>query len=316
MVRLIYVDGATADFGDATIEFIKPSPGEVDTRIENLNVSHDQSPNVTFTVTTLVVDTALDAVKKMLELQGAQAYFAGDIANQREQLKKLIAHQVHRMDLTTGHVDNFGILTGPDFNDNALRKNQAVSPLVYGHKYRYIVYPLLRRPETLFDSFRKDAVDAVTKKPYAFSPAKFLHPFTLSRGVIVSSRGIALRQAKEPMAHGIIGSIASVEVSFDQDTAQVVDATASNFDRYLNVVTWRVLGNPFQVDHFLVMKQVHGIRTMLGKTHSEFVNGSCQFVHQISKHDVGAMQYIITPVYNDYRLGTQAITNTLIVEAP
>ena len=312
--RLIYADGLTADFGDATIEFIKPSPGEVDTRVENLNVSHDQSPNVTFTIITQVVDTTLDAVKNMLELQGIQAYFTGDIANQRDQLKKLIAHQVHRVDLTTGHVDNFGVLTNPEFNDNALRKNQAVSPLVYGHKYRYIIYPLLRRSETLFDSIRKDAIDSITKKPYTFSPAKFLHPFTLSRGVIVSSRGISLRQAKEPMAHGIIGSIANVEVSFDHETALVTDATASNFDRYLNVVTWRVLGNPFQVDHFLVMKQVHGVRTMLGKTHSEFVNGSCQFVHQISKHDVGSIQYVITPVYNDYQVGAPVVTNTIIIE--
>ena len=316
VVKLIYNDGHTAEFGDATIEFIKPSPGEVDTRVENLQVNHDRTPNVTFNVNTTIVDTDLDVVKRMLENQGVSEFFTGDIANQRDQLKKLIAHQIHRVNLTTGHRDNFGILTTSQFDDNALRKNQAIGPLVYGHKYRYIVYPLLRAPETLFDSFRKDVTDSVTKKPYTFSPSKFLHPFTLSRGVIVSAKGILLRQAKDPMAHGVIGSIEHVEVSFDQDTASVTEATASNFDRYLNVVTWKVLGNINQVDHFLVMKEVHGIRTMMGKTHSEFTNGSCQFVHKISTHDVGALRYVIVPVFNDYRLGAQAMTNILIIEAP
>lgn len=313
--RLIYDDGATADSGDVTIEFIKPSPGEVDTRIENLVVSHDDAPNVTFTVTTSIIDSDIDAVRKMLESQGLAAYFNDDVENQRDQLKKLIAHQIHRIDLNTGHVDNFGILTEPEFDDSALRKNQAIGPLVYGHRYRYIAYPLLRAPETLFDDFRKEAVDPVTKKPYVFYPAKFLHPFTLKRGELVTSKGIVLRQAKDPMAHGVIGSIATVEVTFNGEVASINDASAANFDRYLNVVSWRLQGDIHQVDHFLIMKQVHGMRTLLGKAHSEFVNGSCQYVHKITNDDEGAIQYVIIPVFNDYRLGTEAVTNTLVVEA-
>lgn len=314
--RLIYEDGHTSDFGNVTIEFIKPSPGEVDTRIENLLVDHDNTPNVSFTIETNIIDSDVDAIKKMLENQDMTSYFTGDIANQREQLKKLIAHQVHRIDLNTGHVDNFGILTDPQFDDSALRKNQAIGPLVHGHKYRYVVYPLLRSPETLFDSFKKEAVDPVTKKPYSYYPAKFRHPFTLKRGVIVSSNGILLRQAKDPMAHGVIGSMVSVDVSFDSDVAQITDVSAVNFDRYLNVITWKIQGEVHQIDHFIIMKQVHGIRSLLGKAHSEFTNNSCQYVHHISKHDVGALQYVIVPVFNDYRLGAEVVTNTLVVEEP
>lgn len=311
--RLIYLDGHTADFGDATIEFIKPSPGEVDTKIVSVQVTHAVTPNVTFSISTTIVDTDLDAVKKMLTNQGLAAYFSTDILTQRDQLKKLIAHQVSRVDLTTGKQENFGVLTTDQFDDNALRKNQAISPLEYGHRYRYVIYPLLRQPETLFDSYRKDAVDAVTKKSYTYSPAKFQHPVTLKRGTIVSSKGVLLRQAKDPMSHGIIGSSTTTEVSFDEDSALITELSAVNFDRYQNIVSWRILGDISQVDHFLVMKQVHGIRTAIGKTHSEFVNGSCQYLHKISKNDIGAVQYVVVPIFNDYRLGTAALTNTLLV---
>ena len=315
-VRLVYRDGLTKDVGNATVDFLQPAPGQVDTRIEDLVVSHAEAPNVSFNIITKTIDSDIDVVKQMLAKQGLTDYFTGDIAAQRDQLQNLIAHNVQRIDLTTGHREDFGILTASQFDDDALRKRQAVSQLRYGHRYRYEIYSLLRAPETLFDGFVKPSTDTVTKKPYTFSPAKFRHPFTLSRGVIVSTAGARLRHAKDPMAYGVIGSVVSTEVSFDEDTAKVVEQSAAAFDRYTNVVTWSILGDISQVDHFIVMKQVHGIRTVLGKAHSEFPNGSCQYVHVISAHDAGALQYVIVPVYSDYSVGTEATTNALIVEAP
>lgn len=315
VARLIFKDGNHSDFGDTTIEFIQPSPGEVDTRIESLVVSHDTSPNVAFDITTVTVDTDLDVVKNMIDNLGLTEFFVGDIQAQRDQLKQLIAHSVQRVDLNTGLREDFGILTATHFDDAALRKNQAIQPLEYGHRYRYEVYPLLRAAETMFDDFRKDAVDQVTKKPYTFSPSKFLHPITLNRGVIVTSAGANQRYAKDPMAYGVIGSNTFTEVSFDLDTAKVIEPTAAKFDRYLNVVSWKVLGDINQVDHFLVMKEVHGIRTLIGKTHSGFAYGSCQYIHPTSGHDIGALKYVIVPVMDDYRLGAAALTNTVIVES-
>jgi hypothetical protein len=316
VARIIYDDGHTADYGDATLEFIKPSPGEVNTKIENLVVSHEMTePNVSFTISTTIVDTDIDVVKQLLENQGMLQFFTNDIFEQRDELKKLIAHMVNRVDLNTGKRENFGILTDPNFNDSVLRKNQSIQSLEYGHRYRYEIWPLLRTPETLFDNFQKTSIDEVTKKSYKWFPAKFLHPYTLSRGVIVTSTGAKLRYAKEPMSYGIIGSISTVEVSFDKDIAKIIDASASNFDRYLNVVTWKILGDVRQIDHFLILKQVHGIRSLLGKSHSEFPHGNCQYLHQISPHDVGSIQYVIIPIYNDYRVGHEVVTNTLLVEA-
>lgn len=312
--RLIYRDGHTADCGTVVVDFLRPTPGQVDTRIEGLNVSHDEVPNVTFSIRTSIVDGDIDIVKKMLEDQGMAPFFSDDVLRQRDQLRDLIAHNVQRVDLFTGRRDDFGIVTGPDFDDDALGKRQAVRHLEYGHRYRYEVYPLLRAPETLFDSYVKQATDPVTKKPYTFSPAKFLHPFTLKRGVLVTSAGARMRYAKDPMSYGAVGSIASVEVSFDSDSAKIVEPNASAFDRTTSLITWSILGNTSQVDHFVVLKQVHGIRSVLGKAHSAFANGACQYIHRLTRHDVGSMQYVIVPVFNDYRVGQEAVTNVMVIE--
>lgn len=315
VARLVYLDGHTTDYGDATLEFVQPAPGQVDTTIDNLVVNHTTSPNVTFTIATSTLNTDMDAIKSMLENQRLIDQFSGDVQAQRDQLASLVAHQVFRVDLTTGIRENFGVLTSPSFDDSALRKNKTVNPLVYGHDYRYEIYPLLRAPETLFDGFVKTSTDPVTKKTYTWSPAKYLHPHTLNRGTVVTTPGAKQRLAKDPMSFGIIGSVTTVQASFDNDVAQVSDQVASNFDRYLNVVSWKVLGSISQVDYFLVMKQVHGIRTVLGKAHSEFPYGSCQYVHRITPDDVGSIQYVIVPVSSYYRLGVEAVTNTLLIEA-
>lgn len=313
--RLIYFDGNYEDFGDATVDFIQPAPGAVDTKIENLTVDNDVSPNVKFTITTSTVDTDIDVVKRLLEQLGIDQHFTGDITEQRDELKQLIAHAVHRVDLTTGKREYFGIVTVPDFDDAALRKNQAIDPMEYGHRYRYEVYPLLRSAETMFDSFVKTSVDSTTKKEYTWSPAKFLHPLALTAGVLVSPVGARQRYAKDPMAFGAVGSVATTEVSFDQDFVKVVEPVATIFDKETVVVTWKTLGDMNQADCFVVFKEVHGVRTLLGKSHSEFTNGSCQYIHTVDHHDAGSLKYVIVPITNDYLVGAAAFTNTVVVES-
>lgn len=316
MARLIYLDGDTEDFGDVTIEFILPAPGQVDTSITDLIVSHDTAPDVSFTINTQTINTDMDNIKKMLQNQNLTEYFTGDIANQRDQLANLIAHQVQRVDLTTGIRESFGTVTVPTFSDSELRKAQAVSALQYGHIYRYEIYPLLRAPETLFDNFTKTSTDVVTKKPYSWNPAKFLHPLALTRGIIVSSSGAAKRYAKDPMAFGVVGAITTVEASFDNDTAKIAGQTATPFNRSLNIITWQVQGDITQVDHFIILKTVNGVRYTLGKAHSDFPYGACQYLHPVTHLDNGPISYVIIPVMNDYKVGTAVTTNTVIVDAP
>lgn len=315
VARLLYVDGSVQDYGDATLEYLIPPAGQVDTTIDNFVVSHVAGPNVSFSITTTIIDTTLDVVKELLLQQNVQQFFQGDLQQQRDELKNLIAHNVQRVDLNTGQRVDFGVLTNPAFDDVLLRKNQSIEPLMYGHRYRYEVFPLLRAPETLFSGFQKTSVDDVTKKTYVFSPAKFLHPLALIDGTLVTENGAKSRYAKDPMSFGALGSTATVEASFNNVTGQLTNPLASQFDRTLYVVSWLVQGDISSIDHFLIMKQVHGMKTMVGKVHSEFTNGSCQFMHSVSSDDVGALSYVIVPVFGDYSVGDAVTTNVVTVEA-
>jgi len=315
VARLIFTNGSYEDFGDATVEFMLPTPGQVDTKVENVTVDHTNVPNVRFDVTTITTDTDVQVVLKMLRDQGMQQFFQNDLQLQRDQLNDLVAHNVQRVDLTTGKREDFGVMTTQKFDDSLLRRNLAIDPLFYGHKYRYEITPLLRAPETLFSEHVKQSVDSNTNKQYSFKPSKFLHPAALKRGVLTTTTGASQRYAKEPMSYGAVGAVTPVEVSFDGDAASVVASSAMRFDRYLNVVTWSVLGDMNQVDHFLVFKQVNGVRTLVGKTHSEFAYGNCQYLHSLSNKDVGAITYVIVPIMDDYKVGRSSSTNVVLIEA-
>lgn len=314
VARLVYESGTDELVSNTTIEFLKPEPGKVDTKIDDLVVDPTGDVNVTFNLSTTIIDSNIDVVKRLMQQQDIYDQFKGDIDKEREFLKSLIAHNVQRVDLTTGVREDFGVVTTDSFSDADLRKNQAIQPLVLGHRYRYEVSALLREPETMFDALDKEKVDSVTKKTYTFKPSKFLHPLALNQGVLVTPAGLKTRYAKEPMSHGNIGDVTTIEVSFNNDPAHIVDASASNFDKFLNIITWKIQGSIDAIDHFVIMKDVHGVRTLIGKAHSEFLYGNCQYLHPLSRKDQGSFNYVIVPVFNTYKIGTQVATNDVIVE--
>lgn len=316
VARLIYVDGCTKDMGDVTLQFNTPAPGQVDTTITNLVVNTTATtPDVSFTITTSTTDTDMDVVKQMLSNQDLQQFFQGDLQAQRAQLAQLIAHDVQRVDLTTGLREDFGTITVTNFVDSQFRVNKAINAIQYGHMYRYEIYPLLRATETLFQS-TVTTVDPTTHKPYTYSPAKFKHPVALNQGTIVSATGAAQRFGQDPMSFGLVGSVTTVEASFDNATAKIVNQVVTRFNRVLNILSWQVQGDITQVDHFLIMKVVNGIRTTIGKAHAEFTYGHCQYFHPLVPNDNGAISYFIVPVMNDYTVGPGTATNTVIVDVP
>lgn len=313
VVKLYYPSGTTELAGNVTLEFLKPAPGKVDTVVNNVRIDNENS-DVVFNINTTIVDTNLDVVKVLLEKQGIFDQFKNDIEREREFLKNLIAHNVQRVNLDTGEREDFGVITTNEFSDAKFRKNQAIQPLRSNTQYRYEVMALLRTPETMFESFVKQKVDPITKKSYKYNPAKFQHPLALDRGIIVTSAGLKSRFTKSSMSYGTIGSVETVNVTFNGQTGKIIEQKAARFDRYINVITWKILGDIDFVDHFIIMKDVLGARTLIGKAHSEFIDGSCQYLHSVSRQDEGPIKYVIIPVFNNYESGAEAATNTIIVE--
>lgn len=313
-IKLIYASGVSDIVNCSTVEYIKQTPNKVDTKIKNLKIDNSEFPNVEFDINTTIIDSNIDSIKLMLNKQDMSEFFSKDISLEREFLKSLIAHNVQRVNLTTGVRENFGVITVSKFSDNELRVNQSVEPLKIGNRYRYEITVLLRSPETMFESFVKNKIDSSTKKSYSFKPSKFFHPLALNAGILTSVQGLKTNYSKDEMSHGMIGSSQTFEVSFDSEQSLIKEATVTKLGKYTHVLTWKLQGNIDNIDHFLITKDSNGVRTIIDIAHSEFLNGNCLKYITLNKRHNGTFKYIITPIFNNYDIGTPVHTNEITVQ--
>lgn len=313
-VRLFYNAGNTEIAGHAVMEFIKPESGIVATDITDVEI--DQSgiePNVTFGLQTSLIDDTHDILTSLLKIREIDQYFENTIKNERDLFKKLVAHNVQRINLTTGEREDFGIIVDSVFNDNLLRRSNSVKPLDVTCIYRYEIYPLLRTPESLFENDVKHKVDVVTNKPYSYNPTKFFHPITLNRGMIVTPVGRRTLFSKQEMSHGVVGNVEVVNVEFDDLPATIRDIQVTRIDYNTIRVEWQIEGTISQIDHFIVMKDTLGVKTIIGKVHSEFSGATAYFLHKLRLDDQGQFKYVIVPIFNDYTIGVEQVSNLIDV---
>jgi hypothetical protein len=191
-VRLHFRDGRSKTVGSILVDYIPNADSVVDTKISNLNASFSPEPNVTFELDTAVISTDVDTLMKLLQQNNLLDFFSVDVFKERSKLNDLICYEIHRQDLTTGIIENFGIVSEKTFDDEKLRVVNSVSQLKTGRQYRYVVSTLLRSPETLLEEFVKDATDATTKKKYTYKPFKFFQPITLERGSLTTAKTLKL----------------------------------------------------------------------------------------------------------------------------
>lgn len=312
--RLYHRSGTTEVTGNKVLDYISVQPGKISVQLQNVGVIHNPTADVRFDVVFDLGDTTVGILRSILDRDDISKYFDDDIKRERDFLKGLIAHNIQRIDLTTGEREDLGILTGQQFSDLTVSEKNSINPLITSHKYRYEIYTMLRSPETMFETLRKAKVDPLTKKPYVFSPAKFLHPVVLKRGVIVSNAGLKSRFGQDQLMYGSLGLTKTIDVSFDEDPATVVDLSVTRLSKTYNVLSWRLDGNVSLIDHFLIMKEVNGVRTMVGKAHSEFLYGNCTVYHKLSGRDIGELRYVIVPVFNTYDAGPFVKSNAILIE--
>lgn len=313
-VELIYRNGTSDIAGYALVEYLPLVENLVDTRIVDLQTSTDPiNPDVTFRIESKLIDGNLDAVKNLLEKQGLSQFFSDSVLKERDKLKKLIAHQVTRVNLTTGQRENFGVVTTEFFTDSELGRINSVQPLKPGYRYRYDISTLLRAPETLFESIDKEAIDSVTKKPYSYKPSKFLHPITMKKGNILEREAQLSRYAKDDMSFGNVGDQVSTEVSFAQEQLALTDVRAFKYDKHHVLLQWTLDGASKLVENFIIVLEENGMSVPIGKVHAIDEKRKYEFIHTLTANDVGNYVYNITPVFTNYSMGSEVKSNSIVV---
>ena len=266
----------------------------------------DSGYDVQFTIATTVVSTNLDQIKLLLERQGMYELFKDNISEVRDQLGKLVAHNVKRIDLTTGAIEDFGTIDKETFSDLEARNVAGVSELRIGHKYRYVVTALLRAPETMLESYIKTATDPTTNREYAYKPFKFKHPVVGQHGNIVTSNSIRANYSKDPMMFGAIGNYTVTEIALDKQKSIITAAVREKKGSDVDVLRWVLVGTSKDVDHFQVAVEHGGKKSIVGKATCVPETDNFLYVRRLDQTEVGLdLRYFLCPVFHDFTRGAE-----------
>jgi hypothetical protein len=195
------------------------------------------------------------------------------------------------------------------FSDSIESGKRGIKTVEIGQSYKYVIYPLVRDPNTVVDKVI-DMVDTETKKSYKITPQKHHHPATLLKGNVVSDHFIK-NDPRPEMMKGMLGTSYEVPISFANKNPRIngLSIRQTNSKNYL---TWKIDGDPNLIDHILVMKTTDDVRTLVGKSAS--FSDLHNFIHNLTKDDIGLVSYLLTPVYLDYTSGNTVESSKILIE--
>jgi hypothetical protein len=333
-VLLIFMDGT--EFWSTSQVVIQYNPivnNVIDTSASPIKaVNTGTALDVQFTLSSVIADGKVDQIKKAMEQQGILGFYQTDITDNRDQLQNLIAYQIKRTNITTGEVEEMGVFIGTKFSDKDVGRNLGVKPLQEGHTYEYTINTHFRSAQSLISTFTTTVTNPTNpSRDYSFLPSKWQHPVTLQQGSIVSTTSLKRNHAQSDFTFGTIGDILHLRIALADPKPSVHEATAKTLGKGKVLVQWKLNGSSKKVDHFLVIKEEMGMKTVVGKSHS-LTDSNLQFVDTpspvvtsrsnpaqnpqnvttVSDELETAATYHVIPVFFDYTHGTSVRSDVVV----
>lgn len=321
------------------VEYIPFSINVVNTTITDPVVTTGEPITVKFNFKSQVINNPTDIIRSTVLNQQLSAYFGEDLTLIRDQLQQLIAHEIRRVNLTTGEQETFGVIQGSSFDDYSLGLLNSVKPVKFGNVYRYDVIPLLREPSTVLKNFVKTVPTSQFKRTikttqvitengvptrriveeeqtfnnYSFKPSKWYHPLTLNQGILVSEGSLKRNYSKNDFQFGNIGSVTSTTVTVGVTKPSVVNIQTGRIKKNTIALRWSINGNQASVDHFLIVLNYLSGRAILGKCSNISVDNKYLFLQEFDENIIGTVSFSVIPVYYDYTYGNDFISPEIVV---
>lgn len=312
---LIYRDGTNVPIGNQTlIEFQPETTNLIETKIANLEIDekNNNGIDVRFTIDTSFIGTTEDKIRSALINQGLIEYYNSSISP--DSLQNLVAYRVLRTNMSTGQVEDFGVISDTNFSDQTYGAIKGVSALESGFEYSYQVTTHFRSSNTLLASYTKSVTYTENQdKNYSYQPFKWQHPVVVATGNLISQDSLKANYAKDQFVFGQVGKINRVSVSLSKSLPTLLNATANKISSTKIKVQWQVQGSVLKIDHFIVVLDILGNKSIVGKSHNLSESGQFQFIDLLSSGEKGELVYSITPIFYDYTRGSEVKTNKVIV---
>jgi len=315
-VKLIYDDGTSKFSSTNVIVQFNPTTNDIiSTKVSPPTVTRRGTDiDIQFNLQSTIVEGRIDFVRRAMQQQGILGFFQGDIASNRQLLQNLIGYNIIRTDVTTGEVEDFGVVIGTSFSDRVSGIIKGVLAPQDDHEYRYAINTHFRSAESLITTYTRTVQSPVNPNlSYVLTPSQWFHPVTLNLGNLVSPQSLQTNHAQSDFTFGNIANIQQTAVSLVQSLPTLSNGQCQKLGTDKIMVQWRVQGDIRKIDHFVVMLEILGMRTIVGKVHNISDSNLIQFIDKVEKNQHAEHTYFIVPVFYDYSRGTELKTNKVTV---
>ena len=187
-----------------------------------------------------------------------------------------------------------------------------------GRKYRYVAKLSLRPPEAFFknavtsiDVQNKGLLGLSETERYEVLSQRFLSGFGATSGLASDS------DLKNMTEMGLVGQFELGKTGIDIDETikiprartRVVKSRALARKRD-NLVQWKVEGNSFDVNFYAIVLNYKGSQGVIGTIPSR-KQKLYAFRDKMYHRELGALSYLIVPIYNNMRVGKPLETNII-----
>jgi hypothetical protein len=282
-----------------------PFLGNLNVSISNLLITTD----VQFLINSETLQDQVGLLSTLIS-QTVGTYDLTAFIKRPADLDRFIAFNIVRYNLNNGSVDNLGIVANnTTFLDSLASLRNSCPQLVKGHAYKYVIYPLVRKPDdVLLESI--DVVDPETRKSYKLNPRKHRHPLSLIKGRSVTKEFLD-NDHKDDMLYGSLGISTQVDVTILSIKPTIKSLSTSYLDNNRLMLNWMIDGDQSDIDHFVIFREIDGVKSIIGNSHC--LSGVQNYIYKLSNHDLGNIRFSLLPIYHDYSSGTEFVSNYILI---
>jgi hypothetical protein len=293
-----------------------------DAEYSNVKVDIENTePTIRFIITANLVKSKASQLLEELNLAGFAQQFNDELTKINDLVNDVIRLSVVRINHKTGARETFKQLQSNSANLTAgqfqfedsyqTRKKFNISALDPFVKYTYEIRAKIINPITLLrDYVKTETVTVGTgQKTFSYKPYKWKQPSIKITGATPEKDGNGDPLVDEEEQSTYAGVVARYDTSsVFLGLTGIEDLLLERVDIRTVKISWTLQGSKSYYDHFVIVKELNGVRKILGVCHSD------PFIDKITVADSGTLIYYITPVLNDYTIGETLKTNSILIQ--
>lgn len=314
---LIYPDGSEQTAPNSIVVRYSPIMQNIAiTKVSDINITtYEGLQDVTFNIQYSLSEKDFELIKKLFKEQNLVSEYQSNIISNKDKLKTLLAYKIVRFNLSTGDIEDFGVITSTNFSDRQFGLSRSVKNLDSTSEYIYKVITYIRNPETLMPKLTRTVAGTIEGKPasYTLVPYKWLQPVTLTEGNVVTDRTLLTNHAKQPLIQGNVVDIQDIPINLSKILPVLSNGNATQVQDRSILIEWKVDGDLEKVDHFIIKLEMANMVTIVGTAHNVSSNNTFKFLDLLTDGESGSLTYSIVPMYYDYTQGAPLKTNTIVI---